>query len=342
VIVRPYVTGKLVAQPKPGSGGVDRTARFDRPVPIGVSTGHTAITAGTIGARVVDANGNIFALSNNHVYANENLATNGDAVIQPGTIDDGESPADDLGTLSNYVPIVFSTSASNVVDAAIAATNATKLGRSTPADGYGVPSAVTADAVVGQNVRKYGRTTGQTDGRVDAVNATVQIGYDSGTARFVGQVIIKGRKGSFSDGGDSGSLIVTKDGSNQVALLYAGSSSVTIGNPIDAVLSALNVSIDDGNGPPPTPNNAPVVSIENVSDPDNGVGYEVPESITFTGSASDTEDLGLDAEDLSWSSNIDGLLGTGAIVSASLSRGTHIVTASATDDGGNTGSTRSP
>ncbi|MCH7475599.1 MAG: hypothetical protein IIA27_13125, partial [Gemmatimonadetes bacterium] len=74
-----------------GGGGeddeVDPTARFDRPVPIGVSTGHPDITAGTIGARVIDANNAVYALSNNHVYANRNAAQIGDAVIQPGTFD---------------------------------------------------------------------------------------------------------------------------------------------------------------------------------------------------------------------------------------------------------------
>ena len=334
VIVRPYVTGEIVAQPRPGSG-VDRTARFARPVPIGISVGHTAITAGTVGARVIDANGDIFALSNNHVFANENLASPGDPVIQPGTFDGGSSPADDLGTLSSFVPIVFSTSASNVVDAAIAATTADDLDTDTPSDGYGTPSSTTVGASVGQNVRKYGRTTGQTDGQVDAINATVNVGYDSGTARFVGQVLIKGKKGSFSDGGDSGSVIVTKDGSNPVALLFAGSNSVTIGNPIDAVLSALSVTIDDGNGPPTTPNNAPVV---NISSPLDASAYEVADSITFTGIASDTEDAGLGAGNLAWSSNIDGNIGSGATFSRTLSSGAHTITASATDSGGKTGS----
>ena len=55
------VTGKIVSRaPPPGKGGgkdktpADPTARFDRPVPIGVSTGHPAVTAGTIGCRVTD------------------------------------------------------------------------------------------------------------------------------------------------------------------------------------------------------------------------------------------------------------------------------------------------
>ncbi|MCH8937744.1 MAG: hypothetical protein IIB90_18715, partial [Gemmatimonadetes bacterium] len=49
----------------------DPTEKFARPVPIGVSTGHPDITAGTIGARVTDGT-NVFALSNNHIYADQN------------------------------------------------------------------------------------------------------------------------------------------------------------------------------------------------------------------------------------------------------------------------------
>ena len=83
------------------------TDRWDRPVPIGVSTGHPAITAGTFGSRVKDSNGEIYALTNNHVYANENLAYIGDEVIQPGTYDGGSVPADTIGTLFAFKDIVF-------------------------------------------------------------------------------------------------------------------------------------------------------------------------------------------------------------------------------------------
>ena len=53
-----------------------------RPVPIGVSTGHFNITAGTIGCRVTDGI-NVYALSNNHVFANSNNAFLGDNILQP-------------------------------------------------------------------------------------------------------------------------------------------------------------------------------------------------------------------------------------------------------------------
>jgi hypothetical protein len=223
----------------PSAPAVDTTVRFDRPVPLGVSTGHFAITAGTIGCRVRNAAGDKFALSNNHVYANENGAAIGDAALQPGPYDGGTAPADVLGTLAGFVTIDFS-GAENLVDCAIVATS--DLRQSTPTGGYGVPSTSTQSASLRLGVKKYGRTTGQTTGKVQGLNATVNVGYDAGVARFVGQIIIN--PGGFSAGGDSGSLIVSQTGNKPVGLLFAGSSSVTIANPIGAVLSALHVSID--------------------------------------------------------------------------------------------------
>ena len=234
------------------SSSVVRTARFDRPVPIGVSTGHPAITAGTICCRVKDSDGNVYALSNNHVYADENQAHIGDNVLQPGPADGGtEGPnplildGDEIGTLADFEPILFSTSANNMIDAAIALSSASLLGNATPSDGYGTPKSATLLAAIGLRVKKYGRTTGLTRGRVYAINATVNVGYDTGMARFVGQIVIT--RGSFSAPGDSGSLVVVNGGANNrkaVGLLFASSSSVTIANPIGAVLGAFGVSVD--------------------------------------------------------------------------------------------------
>lgn len=246
VPVRPVVTGKLYAR-------VDPTDRFDRPVPTGVSTGHPAITAGTIRCRVIDSSGNVYALSNNHVYADENNGVKGvDPVIQPGTYDGGSMPPDYIGTLADFEPIVFHPRARNKIDAAIASTTVGLVDNSTPSDGYGTPSSVTAEAYIGQAVQKYGRTTGLSHGEVYAINSTVRVGYDSGTARFVEQILII--PGTFSAGGDSGSLIVTDDENcNPVGLLFAGSTSVTVANPIGAVLSRFGVTIDGSEGPPPPP-----------------------------------------------------------------------------------------
>ncbi len=95
-------------------------------------------------------------------------------------------------------------------------------------------------------VMKYGRTTGQTKGRIDAINVTVDVNYGSpGVARFVEQIFIT--PGGFSAGGDSGSLVVGQRRSDErkpVGLLFAGSIFGTIANPIDAVLSRFSVTID--------------------------------------------------------------------------------------------------
>ena len=258
VPVHPVITGKIYALPKPEKPGkppkpepeppVDPTGWCPRPVPIGVSTGHPDITAGTIGCRVTDGNGNVYALSNNHVYANENLATIGDNVLQPGTYDGGGDPDDAIGTLYDFEPIDFD-GGDNTIDAAIALCSEETLGNATPSDGYGTPKSTTMSASINQAVKKYGRTTGLTKGRVYALNATVNVGYDSGVARFVNQIIIT--PGSFSAGGDSGSLIVAdgkgrnkSDDRKPVGLLFAGSSFVTVANPIDLVLERFVVTVD--------------------------------------------------------------------------------------------------
>jgi len=222
----------------------------ERPVPIGVSTGHPDITAGTIGCRVTDGT-YVYALSNNHVYADENLASIGDNVLQPGTYDDGVDPDDAIGTLADFEPIIFHPRKTNTIDAAIALTSTDMLGRATPSDypdGYGTPSStIRTDNLLGLPVQKYGRTTLLTTGVITDINATVRVGYSTRSAIFVGQILIT--PGDFSAGGDSGSLIVTYDPGdasvkNPVGLLFAGSSTHTVANPIDEVLEAFGVTID--------------------------------------------------------------------------------------------------
>lgn len=228
---------------------VDPTARFPRPVPIGVSTGHPMISAGTIGSRVKDSAGKVYALSNNHVYANENQASLGDAVLQPGIFDGGARPRDTIGTLRRFVRLAFCDPApfcpGNTMDAAIALSSPSLLGRATPADGYGTPRSTIASPSLGLRVMKYGRTTAHTYGRISAINATVDVLYTKERARFVKQMLI--RPGSFSTGGDSGSLIVVAGGADArqaVGLLFAGSASLTVANPIGPVLRRLQVTID--------------------------------------------------------------------------------------------------
>ena len=153
----------------------ETTVRCDQPFPIGVSIGHPSVTAGTFGMRVTDGT-DVFILSNNHVLANENLATIGDNILQPGTFDGGVEPVDSVGTLFAFVTIDFSMTANNVVDAAIALSDTATIGNSTPDNGYGTPRSETVDAFPGQRLRKYGRTTDQTNGRVFAINVDLECG----------------------------------------------------------------------------------------------------------------------------------------------------------------------
>ncbi len=122
-------------------------------------------------------------MSNNHVYADENQANIGDNVLQPGSFDGGKDPDDKIGTLYAFIPLDFS-GGKNYVDAAIALSSTQLLDNATPPDGYGAPKPTIADASIGMRLLKYGRTTGQTKGQVYSINATVDVGYDSGVARF--------------------------------------------------------------------------------------------------------------------------------------------------------------
>lgn len=230
---------------------VDRRGNFPRPVPIGVSTGHTGVTAGTIGARVTDGD-QVFALSNNHVYANNNEGRPGDPLLQPGVADGGRNPDDVVATLHDFQEIAFCRTRFscplNRMDAAIAATTADDVGFATPEDGYGSPRTTPAEAALGMKVQKYGRTTGHTHGRVTGINAVIDVSYRGGTARFEDQILITG--GGFSAGGDSGSLIVSEGllaaDRRPVGLLFAGSATSTIANPIGIVLDRFDVEIDEG------------------------------------------------------------------------------------------------
>jgi hypothetical protein len=226
----------------------DRRVLNTRPVPIGISSmANVSCAAATLGCRVKDADGNVYALSCNHVYALENAGQNGvTPASQPSPLDDGckIDLTNDIGTLYNFVKIKFK-GEGNIVDCAIVKTTTALVGNSTPTDGYGAPKSSTVSATLGQNVQKYGRTTGYTTGTVNGVNVMVYVGYDTGVAIFTGQIEVQGTGGAPSLGqpGDSGSLVVDMAG-HPVGLLFAGGGGMTFCNPIDSVLKALNVTID--------------------------------------------------------------------------------------------------
>lgn len=247
----------------------DPTKKF-RPAPGGVSIGHRDITAGTLGISVPHqvsppsesdesycsvygmailwplsqevaeevAEEEFYILSNNHVLANSNEAELGDPIYQPGP-SDGGGPNDTIAQLSAFVPIKFG-GGLNKVDCALAKPL-------NPADvikreilEIGEVSG-TVEVQLGMNVRKYGRTTQLTENEVIQIHATVDVGgYLGGkVARFEDQVITWLMAG----GGDSGSLVVERDGQRAVGLLFAGSPSTTIFNRIVNVEEALGIKL---------------------------------------------------------------------------------------------------
>ena len=238
--------------------------RVDQPFPIQLGTSGGNINdsskafcyGGTLGALVEDGSGNQYILSNNHVLARTNVATIGEDIIQPGLIDQSptcfKDTTDVVADLSAFIPILFKTKGtmpSNAVDAAIAQVRVGKVDPTGFVMDIGTLSSDTVAPSLGMAVKKSGRTTGVTNGNITAVSATIDVSLGSGkTARFVEQIVVG--PGNFIAAGDSGSLMVEDVVANPraVGLLFAGSSTTAIANPIGHVLNAFGVSMV-GSGP---------------------------------------------------------------------------------------------
>jgi hypothetical protein len=212
------------------------------------------ISAGTLGCFVVGRQSPNYLgmLTNNHVIANENGNAAGDPVVQPGTLDDGQMPADQVGELGRFVRL--RANGINLIDAAIG-----DLHEGIPFDPRpigslgqlaGLENVVNLPAQA--TVYKVGRTTGQTKGRLTAFDVdNVSVEYDLGVLRFDNQIEIEGTGNRpFSDSGDSGSLIVNEE-LRAIGLLFAGGDEggsngqgLTYANPIGTVLDKLRVDLE--------------------------------------------------------------------------------------------------
>jgi hypothetical protein len=249
-----------------------RTDRW-RPALGGVSIGHVDVTAGTLGVVVRDrASGRRLVLSNNHVLANSNQAEIGDSILQPGRADGGTVAEDVFATLLRACPIAFTSgpptcslalayaSFGNTIAKLAGSKHRIEATWSDPQAVNRVDAAVaqplrdqdlldeiyeiglikgSMPAELGMNVRKSGRTTGLKSGQIIVLDATVKVQYGARTAQFEDQIVST----AMSQPGDSGSLLVAGEALLAVGLLFAGSDQATIYNPIDAVLSCLDVEL---------------------------------------------------------------------------------------------------
>lgn len=250
------VLSLLLAFSLPGvvEGQIPNQDRQPRPIPLGVSGGNVNdrtsqfCCGGTLGA-LVSFEGQLFILSNNHVLARSNLAALGEAISQPGLID--EDPTcqvntnDFVANLSAFQP--FSFTSQNIMDVAGALVLPGAVDPSGSILGIGQPSSQTVAPRIRMRVKKSGRTTGVTHGVINAINVTVNVGVPTEcgsetiqTAQFVNQMRIVGRPIfiPFSRGGDSGSLVVedVRTCPRPVGLLFAGGTLTTFANPLDPLL----------------------------------------------------------------------------------------------------------
>jgi hypothetical protein len=232
--------------------------------------------SGTLGSLLQDATGRQFLLSNNHVLARSDHASVGDAVVQPGLIDNNCTPNGDgpgtvpVGALTTWIPL---RSASTNVDAAIAQTasrsvdpsgNILELGMRQP-DGSLAPAppGVSSSGGKGENatlqlrVAKSGRTTGLTCGTVSALDLDISVDYFLDCAEtkpyltksYTGQIAVSGDR--FGDAGDSGALVVDTANAEPVGLFFAGGTDASgvghaIANPAADVLNALATQTGTG------------------------------------------------------------------------------------------------
>jgi hypothetical protein len=217
---------------------------------------------GTLGALVVDSSNTQYILGNTHILARTDLAQVpsspqlGEAILQPGLIDTGTCTASGARTVANLSAFYnLETGPAPKVDAAIAQVvpgnvdplgNILYLGDRADANGVPIPGGphqgTGATATLGMPVAKTGRSTGLTCSSVLALAMNVNVNYQKGcgtgttfSVNYTNQIAVAG--GSFSAEGDSGSLIVSQDKADPVALMYAGSDTDTVGNPVAPVLN---------------------------------------------------------------------------------------------------------
>jgi hypothetical protein len=222
-----------------------------RPVIAGISAGHRDITAGTLGifcqsTKPGDDPSATYALSNNHVFANVNNASVGDPLYQPGPAD-GATFQDHFAVLHRYVHMRLGGAQPNRVDAALGLLLA-NVGAERRICTIGQISAAAA-GTEGMLVRKHGRTTGATEGKIDDAEYDALVGMDHNNpnvvALFEDQLrIVTTTTGPIGLGGDSGSAVIDRSQDRIVGLYFAGPQlgDYGIANKIQHVMTELEVT----------------------------------------------------------------------------------------------------
>ncbi len=248
-------------------------------ISVGLNPGITAGTIGLLVKKPGDPNDYILSnwhvlAGNNTPVAEREIVT----ITQPGNYDGGRVANDVVAMLSDFVPIQSGddgggTQPSGCGTAAAVAwlpnLIASLIGSDTRlvplvttlAEGDNLVDAalgrVTVDfvlevaeigvvegaetAVLGMRVKKFGRTTSFTTGTITQVNAIFSVqGYPGGPAVFTDQLAVTGDDGTFLEGGDSGSSLISDD-NKVVGLCFAGSTAIGIANRWEHVAAGLGI-----------------------------------------------------------------------------------------------------
>ena len=265
VFVKVINIGKTVIKPEVALSATNRGHVFvrDSRIACGSSCQPSGENySGTIGA-IVQRNGELFALSNNHVFAACNHVQIGQPIISPSNADCGPNiPAPRMVARHSGIielrsgnPKLVPTTSLDVAFAAIEH-NAITSWQGNEENGYDTPTTGISPSV-GMSVKKFGRTTGLTFGTIESyLPASFWLPYQckkfAATVWFQDIWMVKAADKSehFALNGDSGSLVVTEDGKNAVGLLFAVNShgKQAFIMSIETILKQLEMTLVNGHG----------------------------------------------------------------------------------------------
>jgi len=252
--VRVYVTRKIVDErlprgvrvPKSINGVatdvivIGRPVFHARPVELGASISRLNGGGGSVGCIVAKSDSSkSYFLTAAHVLALTGDARQGDEVVEPS---DGASGSALIAKLEAFVALQ-SDGLINTMDAALA-----ELVRKTDVTNrlpkIGNVNTPAMEPALFQNVRKFGFTTQHTFGTVTDVSAQMELRAASGRPFLYDQVVVvKGADGKFSEGGDSGALVVDALTNRPIGLIIGGKGPRTVITPLDRVLTNFNVTL---------------------------------------------------------------------------------------------------
>jgi hypothetical protein len=212
--------------------------------------------AGTLGCLVADEAGKLHGLTNNHVTGDCNHTQVGMYVLSPAPMDaapNGPAPRA-IGRHARFIPLQSGDPQQvtrQEIDAAIFEVIDAQIVSSMQGIRYDTPKQ--AAPLVGNTVvKKIGRTTGETYGRVKGEFLhPVRVPYKS--PRFSSTVYFRNVYGvvgvnnsPFSAPGDSGSLVVSDDGKQALGLLFGGNEMISLVMPLEPILKVFKVSLVSG------------------------------------------------------------------------------------------------